>query len=139
MNQRLIDHEIDAPWSADDLDVMIDEALESLPGGRSGRVRTGISPWPSLLNRTIQALQRAMRFLTPPITPRSRNNALYQIDGATALLNAAAREVRRVMSGSQQTRVMNQLSNAATRIQAARGQVSGRSAFVPGGRSLIGG
>jgi hypothetical protein len=137
MNQYLIDREIDALWSADDLDAMIDEALQALPGGRGGRVRTAISPWPSLLNRTIQALQRAIGFLAPPITPRSLNNALYQIDGAEALLNAAAREVRRVMSGAQQTGVLNQLSNAATRIQAARSQARGRSAFVPGGRSFI--
>ena len=88
MNQYLFDRGLDALWSADDLDAMIDAALESFPGGRGGRVRTDISPWPGLLNRTVQALQRAIGFLAPPITPRSLNNALYQIDGAEALLNA---------------------------------------------------
>jgi hypothetical protein len=136
MNQYLLDHEIDALWSADDLDAMIDAALESLPGGRGGRVRTDISPWPSLLNRTMQALQRAIGFLVPPITPRSLNNALYQIDGAEALLNSAGREIRRVMSGAQRTAVLDQLSNAVIRMQAARGQARGRSTLVPG-RSLI--
>ena len=137
MNQYLFDRGLDALWSADDLDAMIDAALESFPGGRGGRVRTDISPWPSLLNRTVQALQRAIGFLAPPITPRSLNNALYQIDGAEALLNNAAREIGRIMSGAQRIRVLDQLSNAAIRIRAARGQARGRSAFVPGGRSLI--
>jgi hypothetical protein len=126
-----------ALWRADDLDAMIDEALASFPGGRGGRVRTDISPWPSLLSRTVQALRRAIGFLAPPVNPRSLNNALHQINGAEALLNNAAREIGRIMSGAQRTRVLDQLSNAVIRIRAARGQARGTSAFVPGGRSLM--
>jgi hypothetical protein len=127
MNQYLLDDEIDALWSADDLDAMI-----GLPGGRGGRVRRDISPWPSLMNRTIQALQKAIGFLTPPI---NLNSALGHINGAEALLNSAGREVRRVMSGAQLTAVLDQLSNAAIRIQAARKQAQGGSLI--GGISLL--
>jgi hypothetical protein len=116
-------------------DSMADEALRSIPGSRGGRVRTDISPWPSLLNRSIQALQAAIRHLGPPLNPRLYNAALNE---AEALLNDAGREVRRIMSGARQSRVLDQLSNAAIRIRAARSQARGRSAFVPGGRSLIG-
>jgi hypothetical protein len=130
MNQYLLDDEIDALWSADGLDAMI-----GLPGGIGGRVRRDISPWPSLMNRTIQALQRAIGFLASPITPSSLNSALHQINGAEALLNSAGREIRRVMSGTQRTAVLDQLSNAAIRIEAARQQARGRSLI--GGRSLL--
>ena len=137
MNQYLLDDEIDALLSADDLDAMIDEALASFPGGRGGRVRTDISPWPNLMNRTIQALQRAIGFLAPPITPSNLNNALAQIIRAEAFLSSAGREIRRVMSGVQRTAVLDQLSNAAIRMQAARGQARGSSTLIPGARSLI--
>jgi hypothetical protein len=137
MSQYLLDHEIDALWSEDELDAMIDAALEALPGGRGGRVRTDISPWPSFLNRTMEALRRAIGFLTPPITPSNLNNALAQIIRAEAFLSIAGREIRRVMSGAQRTAVLDQLSNAAIRMQAARGQARGSSTLIPGTRSLI--
>jgi hypothetical protein len=134
MNQHLLDDEIDALWSAGDLDTMIDEALQLLPGDRGRRVRTDISPWPSLLNRSIQALRTAIRHLGPPLNTRMFTSVLNE---AEALLNDADRQMRRVMSGARQTAVLGQLNNAVIRIQAARAQASGSSAFIPGGRSLI--
>jgi hypothetical protein len=134
MNQYLIDREIDALWSRDELDAMIDEALQLFPGGSGGRVRTDISPWPSLLNRSIAALRTAIRHLGPPLNTRLYNTALNE---AEALLNHTGQEVRRIMSGTRQTAVLDQLNNAAIRIQVARAQSRGRSAFVAGGRSLI--
>ncbi len=92
-----------------------------------------ISPWPRLLNRAIYALQRAIHYLGPPANARGFNNALYQ---ARALISYAAREVSKVMSGSRQARVMEQLGNAMIRIRAARAQARGGS-LLPGSRSLI--
>jgi hypothetical protein len=122
MNQYLIDDEIDALSRADDLDTLIDAA--SRPA----------TPWTVLLNRARQSLQRAIQHLSPQVTPRSLNHALYQINGAEALLNDASREVRRVMSGTRQISVLTQLRNAMIRIQAARAQTRGGSAA--GGRNL---
>jgi ABC-type transporter Mla subunit MlaD len=124
MNQYLMNYEMDALGHADDLDTLIDAASRPT------------SPWPGLLNRARQSLQRAINHLNPPITPRSLNNALYQIDGAEALLNDAWREVNRVMTGTQKTRVLEYLSEANFTILEARAQARGESPFVPGARYL---
>lgn len=89
-----------------------------------------ISPWPRLLKQAIRALQRA---LLVPANTQTFTNRLYQ---AQQVLNQAAREVRKVMSGSRLRRVMDQLSNAVIRIDAARAQARGHS-LVGGGRSSI--
>jgi hypothetical protein len=133
------DHEIDALLTGDDLDAMIDEALQLLPGGGgpgSGGPRP-LSPWLDLLNQTVQALERAIGYLNSPDAPGSLDNTLNQIEMAEANLNLAGQEIQKVISGDRQTRVMDRLSNAAIRIQAASAAVVGESAFVPGGRSLI--
>lgn len=91
-----------------------------------------ISSWPSLLKRAIQAIQNAMRHLVPPGNMRGFDIALLQ---AETFLENAMKEARKVMAGSRQFAVLDQLSNAVIRIQAARAQARGSSIF--GGRSLI--
>jgi hypothetical protein len=114
------------------LDTMIDQAFRVISGGRGGRVRTDISPWESLMNQTIQAIQIAIRHLQSPRNLGMFYNALRQ---ATILLNRTGAEVRRAMSGSRQTAVLDQLGNAAVRLQAAGAQATGRS--ILGGRSFL--
>lgn len=114
------------------MDAMTAPPFRSIPGGRKGRVRRDISPWPSLLKRAMQAIQNAMRHLGPPLNSRDFDLALLQ---AETLLKNAMQEAKRVMSGARQSDVLDQLSNAVVRIQAARAQARGASIF--GGRSLI--
>ena len=114
------------------MDAMTAPPFQPLSGGRRGSVRTGVSSWPSLLKRAIQAIQTATQHLRPPTDIRRFDIALFQ---AESLLQNAMKEIRRVMSGSRQFAVLDQLGNAMVRIQAARAQARGASIY--GGRSLV--
>ena len=119
-----------SPRSFDDYDDLFDDVNEDDLFDLASRP---ISPWPSLLRRAHQALQKALRALGPPLYARSFHNALNH---AESLILQAAREIGRVMSGSRRSQVLNQLSNALIRIRAARAQARGGS-LIPGARSLI--
>jgi hypothetical protein len=80
----------------------------------------------------MRAIKNAIQHLGPPINIRDFDASLRQ---AEALLQNAMQEARRVMSGSRQFAVLDQLSNAVIRIQAAKSQARGASVF--GGQSLI--
>jgi hypothetical protein len=103
----------------DEFDAMIDEAVRrpSIPGGQSGRARRDISPWPRQLNQARALIQRAIQHLGPPTNPGAFRLAL---DGAGNAIQNARREVKRVMAGERQTKVLGALNEAVKRINQAR-------------------
>jgi hypothetical protein len=96
-----------------------------------------ISPWPRLLNQAMQSIRKAITHLKSPPNVQSFDNALIS---AEYLLHQAATEIQKVIKDSpsvpRQSRIIDHLRNASTRIDSARKQARGTS-IVEGGRSII--
>jgi hypothetical protein len=114
MNQYLFDREIDALWSVDDLDAMIDEASRS----RSRGGRPPIDPEflrPDFLNWLRQAgqnLNTAIRHLRSPST---RSEAEPLMNTAIGFLNNAGHQDRTFLNERQES-VLRYLGQAHRRL-----------------------
>jgi hypothetical protein len=120
MNQYLFDREIDALLSVDDLDAMIDEALQSPPSGGGGPGGSGaprIQDFRNLLTTVIRILRQAIQHLR---STETRNQAVPLMGEAIRLLTNANLQVPTFLAG-QEAFIQRHLENIHREIhQAAR-------------------